>query len=229
VTQLEEDLKARIAKVFREQWETTDAQKVPDTEDIALGNKAKKLEAVILYADMRESTQMVRRYKKHFAAEIYKTFLYAACRIIRDQDGSVSAFDGDRVMGVFVGSAMNTNAGNCGLKINYAVTKIVQPALEKQYPTTNHVVKHTVGIDRSEFWVARTGIRGSNDLVWVGNAANQAANLSAEDGPATWVTADVYDRLNETVKYGGDPKTNMWKSRSWEGKTIYTSTWWRSV
>lgn len=229
MTQLKDDLKTQSAKVFAEQWRTTDARKVPETDDIALGNEAKKLEAVVLYSDLRDSTELVQRYKSHFAAEIYKTFLYSASRIIRNQGGVVTAFDGDRVMGVFIGDANNSNAATCGRKINYAVSRIIQPALEDQYPRTDYRIRHTVGVDRSEFWVARTGIRGSNDLVWVGNAANQAANLSAEEGPPTWITAAVYNRLNEAAKYGGDPKRNMWESRSWRGGTVYTSTWRRSV
>jgi hypothetical protein len=53
----------------------------------------------------------------------------------------------------------------------------------------------------------RTGIRGSNDLVWVGRAANHAAKLSSlrEDNFATWITADVYDKMNDSSKQGGKP------------------------
>ncbi len=223
-----DELLKRAREIFRERWSTVDAQKVPETTDVPLGNEAKKLEAVVLYADLRDSSLLVRKYEKHFAAEVYKTYLYCAARVISHLGGQVAAFDGDRVMGVFIGDTKNSNAAKCGLQINYAVTKIVQPSLQKQYQNNDYKIKHTVGIDRSELWVARTGIRGSNDLVWVGNAANRAAKLSEQEGPATWITSDVYKRLKDDTKFGGDPKRNMWTERDWSGETVYTSKWtWR--
>ncbi len=224
-----DQLLKRVREIFREQWKTVNAQKVPEAADVPLGNQAKKLEAVVLYADLRDSSLLVRNYNKFFAAEVYKTYLYCAARVIQYLGGQITAFDGDRVMGVFIGDTKNSTAAKCGLRINYAVTKIVQPALEKQYPNAEFKVKHTVGIDRSELWVARTGIRGSNDLVWVGNAANRAAKLSEQEGPATWITSDVYDWLLDDAKLGGDPEQNMWTERDWSGETVYTSTWRSSV
>jgi len=54
--------------------------------------------------------------------------------------------------------------------------------------------------------VAKTGIRASNDLVWIGRAANYAAKLSAlnEAGYPTLITDAVYKKLNEGSKYAGN-------------------------
>ncbi len=103
----------------------------------------------------------VESRKKFFAAEIYKAYLYRAAKIIRHQGGVITAYDGDRIMAVFIGDNKNSQAAETGLRISYAVTKIIQPALSKQYPKESYVVKQTVGVDRSELWVARTGIRGN--------------------------------------------------------------------
>jgi hypothetical protein len=59
----------------------------------------------------------------------------------------------------------NTSATRCALKINYAVKEIINPAIKAQYPESTYDVRQSVGIDTSELFVARTGIRGSNDLV----------------------------------------------------------------
>ena len=79
--------------------------------------------------------------------------------------------------------------------------------------------------------VYSTGIRGANDLVWVGRAANYAAKLSARSGPATQITSDVYDRLDHQSKFG--PKgENMWvqqTAREIGGARIYTSAWYWGV
>ena len=78
--------------------------------------------------------------------------------------------------------------------------------------------------------VARTGIRGSNDLVWVGNAANIAAKLAAmDDNYATYITEDVFKRLSDKTKYGGDPKRLMWTdlgSGAGYGKIYGLTFWW---
>ena len=59
-------------------------------------------------------------HKAHFAAEVYKAFLRCAARIIRAEGGAITAYDGDRVMAVFVGEGKNTAAVRCALKVHWA-------------------------------------------------------------------------------------------------------------
>lgn len=88
-----------------------------------------------------------------------------------------------------------------------------------------------MGIDSSGLFIARTGIRGSNDLVWVGRSANYAAKLcSLRNGNyASFVTEDVFNKMNESVKYSRKNKELMWSSARWveQGINIYQSSWWR--
>jgi len=140
---------------------------------------------------------MVQAKKWGFAAEVYKTYLACATRIIKSEGGSITSYDGDRVMGVFIGRNQSNTAARTALKINYSVMHILQPALKAQYTTTDFVVRHTVGIDTSEISVARTGVRGDNDLVFVGRAANYAAKLTElNTGYPTYITDSVYNYLN---------------------------------
>ena len=48
------------------------------------------------------------------AAEVYKSYMACAVRIIKDEDGSITAYDGDRVMGIFIGNVKNTTATGTG-------------------------------------------------------------------------------------------------------------------
>jgi hypothetical protein len=48
----------------------------------------------VLYADLADSTKLVDEYQRPFAAEIYKTFLHCAGKIIRAEDGTITAYDG---------------------------------------------------------------------------------------------------------------------------------------
>jgi class 3 adenylate cyclase len=229
-----DDLKDGVGGIFAESWQHRGGRVVPDPEDLALGNEAVEFDrATVLYADLVGSTDLVDTKKWHFSAEVYKTYLYCAAKLIREEGGAVTAYDGDRVMGVFIGEMQSTPAARCALKINYAVQQIINPALKAQYPNSTYTVKQRVGIDTSPIRTARTGVRGGNDLVWIGRAANHAAKLAALSGDkSTWITEDVFKQLNKVAKYGGVNDTLMWDKYTWNAmgnQTIYGSDWWWTI
>jgi class 3 adenylate cyclase len=233
MSDFKDSLTTYVKKVFKDAWTEREGKVVPEASDLVLGNESVHFErATILYADLSGSTKLVESKKWEFAAEIYKTYLYCATKIIKDEGGVITSYDGDRVMGVFIGKSQTTPAARAGLKINYAVQKIINPAMHNQYNTDYQLVQ-IVGIDTSEVRVARTGARGDNDLVWVGRAANYAAKLTElKLKERTWVTKEAYHYMLDEVKSGGTPKQNMWKSYEWTemgGHQIYGSTWWWSV
>ena len=224
---LGDDLNSEVEKILQETWSKRNGQVVPEADDLKLGNDAVTLEGTVLYADLDDSTRLVDKRASFFAAEIYKCYLVCAARIIRSVGGEITSYDGDRIMAVFIGKSKNSSAARAALKINYAVLKIVNPAIKHQYPKTRFSIKHVVGIDTSELFVARTGIRGANDLVWVGRAANYAAKLSSRSGPSTQITSEVYGRLNDESKFGKN-RENMWTPTTAPelgNKGIYTSSW----
>jgi class 3 adenylate cyclase len=225
---IKDELDTYVQAVLDEVWERRQGQKVPDPEDLPLKNLAVELEATVLYADLAGSTRMVKGYKDWFATEIYKSYLYCAARIIRARNGNITAYDGDRVMGVFIGDSKNSNAAKCALQISYTSAEIVNSLVKKKYPDTDFVLKQRVGVDASKLFIARTGIRGNNDLVWVGNAANNAAKMAALDPTyPSYISSEVYSRLNEESKYGGEPKRDMWTDLGTRdlGYQIYGSRW----
>jgi class 3 adenylate cyclase len=227
-----DDIRAEVRTIFRSTWTERDGTAVPESEDVKLANDAVNLQGTVLYADLAESTAMVNHSTKHFAAEIYKTFLISACRIITYRGGTITAFDGDRIMAVFLGDRKNTDAARTALHINWAVLKVVNDEIKALYRDTDYVVRHCVGVDTSGLFIARTGIRGSNDLVWVGRAANYAAKLcTLRDGAyASWITKPVYDVMMDEAKFG--PKgEDIWEARTWtpHGITVYRSNWFWSV
>lgn len=225
---LSDDLEGEVADILHTKWEEREGREVPEADDVKLGNDAVTLDGTVLYADLADSTGLVMGYKAWFAAEVYKCYLHCASKIITAEGGVVTAFDGDRVMGVFIGDSKNTSAARAALKIKYATAKIITPGIEKEYPKSPYKVMQSVGVDTSKLFVARTGIRGSNDLVWVGRAANYAAKLCAlrEDTYTSWITEDVYDNMNDTAKFT-DGKA-MWEKRTWTARNIsvYRSSWW---
>jgi class 3 adenylate cyclase len=225
---LQDDLKGEVARIFRENWQKRDGTTVPDTDDLPLANDAVLLEGTVLYADLAQSTRMVDSEKPHFAAEVYKAYLYCAARCITQEGGVVTAYDGDRVMAVFIGEVKNTPAVRSALKIHTAVRNIINPAINNQYPASTFVVRHVVGVDTSKLWVTRTGVRGANDLVWVGRAANYAAKLTELDSAhPTWITKAVFDGMRDSVKLTNGK--SMWEARRWTAMgdlAVYRSNWW---
>jgi class 3 adenylate cyclase len=144
--------------------------------------------------------------------------------VISDNGGNITAFDGDRVMAVFVGEGRNSAAARTALKINHAIKKIVNPAIKTAYPDRSYAIDHVVGIDCGKVLVAKTGIRGSNDLVWVGSAANIAAKLcTIRAGVPSWISAGVYAMLTADLKLSSGAA--IWEARTWNGSTIYCSGW----
>ncbi len=228
---LDDDLKAEVKKIFKTTWTTRAGQVVPDPENLALGNEAVEFDrATVLYADLNGSTRMVDKKRWEFSAEVYKAFLHCAAKVIRQEGGEITAYDGDRIMGIFIGDSQSTRAAKAGLKINWVTKHVVQPALKEQYTNSDFTVRHVVGIDTSPIRAARTGVRGDNDLVWVGRAANYAAKLN-ELGhllESTFITAAVFKKIANDAKYGGAAKELMWKKYKWtqmKDQEIYGSNW----
>jgi class 3 adenylate cyclase len=226
---LREELDAQVAQIFRARWTVRDGTTVPTPEELLLGNDAVRLNATVLYADLAASTDLVDNYDRELATEIYKSFLLCAGRIIRDESGAITAYDGDRIMAVYLGNSKNTSAVRTALKINWSVHNIINPALKRQYESSQYVVRHRVGVDTSQLYIARTGFRGSNDLVWVGRAANHAAKLAALPPDwATYITDDVYENIHETTKVATAGE-NMWTPLVWtefDRSRIYGSSYW---
>ena len=229
---LGDDLRSEVRQTLREQWTTRNSRSVPEPNNLGLGNDAAIIAGTVLYADLNDSTGLVDSYRPGFAAEMYKSYLECAARIIRSEQGVITAYDGDRIMSVFSGNRQQDRAAKVALKINYAVVKIINPAIAEVHPRTNYKLSHVVGIDTSDLFVARTGIRGSNDLVWVGRAANHAAKLTDRSGAASQITAEVYNGLSDSCKVNGQPPRSMWNqttSAEIGHRTIYTSAWWWPV
>lgn len=222
------DILNDVREFLQTKWARRKGYKVPEAEDLRLGNDAVEFEGATLYADLRKSTALVRGYKDFFAADIYKSFLKATCDVISNNNGSITSFDGDRVMAVFIGNTKCSDSAKTGLQIHSIVTKI-NAQIKEIFPSTDYQIDYAAGIDVSNLLAVRTGIRGSNDLAWIGNSANIAAKLSelSHSTYKTFITERLYARLSDSSKYGGKERECMWRNTgmSVEGETIYGSSW----
>ncbi len=204
MSDFEDELIRDVGQVLAQEWSLRTGQVVPGTEDIALTGGGVTLNATMLYADLARSTELLSSFDKRVVAKIIKSFLACCAKIITRGGGEIRSFDGDRIMGVFIGDSKNTNAAKAAMKIHYAVQLILNPKLKAKYASlANTKIEHCVGIDTGEMLVVRSGIRNSNDLIWVGHAANMAAKLSEVRDPPyyTYITSDVFKKLANDGKY----------------------------
>jgi class 3 adenylate cyclase len=227
---LKETLTAEIESSFSSNWQVEITQNVPAPEDLRLNaNHAKDLEvATVLYADIDGSTNMVDERPWWFSAEIYKAYLRCAGALIREEGGIITAYDGDRIMAVFTGDSKNTKAVRCAMKIHSAVLDVIQPLIRARADKhSDFVLKHKIGVDTSQLRAARIGVRGDNDIVWIGRAANHAAKLNAITvDHSIWITKDVYDLINDSVKFFNG--VDMWKKWVWSEMNnveVYSTTY----
>lgn len=222
-------------------WKEIAGTTVPKTADVALKNGAVRLEAAYLYADLGQSTLLQKNFKDWFAAQVIRMYLNGTSQIIRNNGGSIKSFDGDRVMGIFVGDNKRNIATKTALQINWLVSQCISPIIKERLKdqTTQWKMTHGVGVDVGEALITRAGVRNAtgetthNDLISVGRAPNIAAKLSAIrdlGAGSIVVTNDVHSYLKEPQLVGGTDQTPMWTgsyTRVVGPHTLplYASTW----
>src|SRR5689334_21602585 len=85
------ELQATIDAIFSTNWQRRKGNAILEAEEVRLGNDAVELDATVLYADLAESTALVKGYKHWFAAEVYKSYLMAASELIKNNGGKITA------------------------------------------------------------------------------------------------------------------------------------------
>ncbi|MCK9389756.1 MAG: adenylate/guanylate cyclase domain-containing protein [Sulfuritalea sp.] len=194
---LKDDLTLKVWEFTVTRWsDIPTGYVVPTPENLTQGNTGKRINATVLYADISGSTDMVDALPDTRAAEYYKAFLHCAAKIIKGNGGDITAYDGDRVMGIYIGNEQAGKAVTAALNLSWAVANIINPTFADFYGTDHRPLHHTVGIDCGKLLAAKAGVRDDNDLVWVGPAANYAAKLNSFDG----LDPDYPIRITEDVR-----------------------------
>jgi len=209
-----ETLSETTDTIFGTEWDVRDGIVIPDTEDVALKDGAVKLDATFLYADLAGSSKLAKLCPWQTTAKIIRAYLDCSTRLIKAWGGEIKSFDGDRVMGVFIGDMKNTHASYCAREIDYTVEKIIGPkATEKFKSVADNGIKirHAVGIDTGTARTVRAGIRNSNDLIWIGRPPSLAAKLSdVRKYPyCVYISSECHTKLADAAR--SVDGTNIWE------------------
>ena len=230
-----EELSTTVESMFEEPWNSRDGNVIPTTDKVTLKNGCVKFDAAtFLFADLAQSSHLADELQQRTSAKIIRAFLAGVCKAISTCNGCIESFDGDRVMGIFIGDSKNTNAAKCGLLINQFVEKILSPKANNYYKSLKvrgFRISHCVGIDCSSVMAIRAGQRNSNDLVWIGRAPNLASKLSElrDFKFHTYLSHDVHSQLSDTVKFTSRPKRSLWLPTGFrylkENIRVFKSDW----
>lgn len=177
---------------------------VPTTDTVKLVDGAVQVKAVFLYADLADSTGLAENHPRETTAKVIRSYLNAATRVIRNRSGEIRSFDGDRVMGIFIGDDAPNRAARAALELKWVVDNIVQRKIASQFKSIQNsgwVMKSGSGLDIGESMLVRGGVRNNNDLISIGDAPNIAAKLSELRKYRTYITDQLWDAMSYSTCY----------------------------
>ncbi len=230
-----EDIMSARDDIIDTNFTVSHAHVVPTTETVGY-NEAKKIKATYLYADMVDSSGLVAISPAETVGKVLRVYLDLSVRIIRKREGHIRSFDGDRVMGIFIGEGRQDRAVKAAMNIKWACQELIQPKLTSRYKSIKEAgwtLRTGCGVASGEAMIVRGGVRKtSSDLVSVGVIPNLAAKLSDLRGGGynIRVGAGTYSELSDAcLKSKG---VNMWEGTytlELGGKSYNyyrTSYWW---
>ena len=130
---LADEINNSISDIMTKTWNVRDANTVPSDSDLSLTGNVVRIQGTVLYADMKESSGLVKDVGQVVAGRVFQAYLRSVARLITNFGGKVTAYDGDRIMGIFVGNTKNTSAAICALYINYVVSYLLKPKLTEHF------------------------------------------------------------------------------------------------
>lgn len=212
------DLEEMVSGYLTGGYETYEPRGVPYPENIALGNKAAKLEATTLFIDVRQSSDITNAFRRQTAAKMMKSYFDGAVRIVNKNDGQVRSFNGDGLLAIFVGDLRSSNAVKAAMQVEYFVKMTLRPKFERYFGSNETALGQALdfdvgcGLDDGEIFAVRVGIRGTNDVAWVGRCTNTSSKLASSVSTPhnIAVTAEVYSRITNDRKYAPSSGTHMW-------------------
>lgn len=168
----------------------------PNIDDMALG-EAKEFDLAVMHVDMDHFTETTASLSNKDKLRLLNIYLSDLTAVIRDHGGFVEKYVGDGITALF-GVGKNDlvtvkNAVDCALTIQADIKHAMSEYLRQVGlpPFTC-----SIGMDYGTVWVARVGVRGSNQLTLVGNEvviAKQLEELAKDAG--ILLGAWIYSRL----------------------------------
>ena len=196
---LSDEIIKGVDDIMRIKHEIRRPDDIPDRTNVTFGDKACIINAYVLYCDMRNSTGLLNKYSPEDIAKILKPFHLISSKIVKFHIGELRSINGDSLLAFFnTENALCDNAVEAAFAIKYYVGLL----LGKKYGCE---LDYGIGIDRGRIFIAKVGSPGefNNDLIWIGEAVNQAAKFGNKaKGPNNiYITKVIFKLLSPKNKY----------------------------
>lgn len=234
------ELSTMVASYMAGTYDTVTTRSVPLAEDVPLGNKAKLLTATALFIDIRQSSDITNSFRRQTAAKMLKSYFDGAVRIIRHNGGEVRSFNGDGMLALFIGGQQRNNAVKAAMQVKWFVQFVLWPKFNAYFGNNQNArgkrLSFSVGcgIDHGDIYAVKVGIRGTNDVAWVGRCTNTAAKLSnvLRSPDNIGATRAVYGALHASRTHTDGE--HMWSDQAsgdFGGvlRLYRTTSWWWAV
>jgi len=210
----------KVDSVLSEKFTQYDIEDVPDIENnpnsrLTHGNTGLAGEFSFLYVDMRGSSTYTDAHRLQTITKIYKAFHHCMVECVKEFEGNVRSFDGDRILAVFGGEEKVNNAIECAMKMTGCRYDILQPKIENALG--NDSFSLGIGISTGNVMVVKAGVgydKNTRDLIWIGNAPNLGAKLSDKaDSPfSIYICKETFGRIQDRNRYTNKngTKVDMW-------------------
>ncbi len=222
IEKMEEKLNGRL--------EVQDSTKIPSPEDLPLHqNTGSKLETAAFYIDLRGYSDLLENRRFDTVGRIISAFHYTIARFIKFHSGHIISFMGDGLLALF--EPKNNpikNAVECALKYKYFFKNYFSNEIRERWKIE---LDYGIGIAYGQIIAIRTGMKGKNDITWVGRCIKDAVKIGDylnKSNGNIGITHSVYDKLPEGLRRAGDD-TECWELTSTESLEFYYTKCWIEV
>ena len=177
------------------------------------------VECIALFIDIRGSSTLTDEHRRTTVAKVYRAFISEVLQVIKYYEPAHTDIVGDCVSGYFAGDTTKqiNQIFDCAVAINSTI-KLLNAELKKKGITE---INAGMGLSEGKILLIKAGTHGNNihsdnDIVWIGDAVNEASKLS--DGVnIIKMSQNFYNNLDDDNK--------KYCQSSWHNnKGIYEST-----
>ncbi|MFC2004252.1 CHASE2 domain-containing protein [Chloroflexota bacterium] len=198
-----------------------DIVSLADTGKLDFGGEEK--EVSVLFADIRNFTQISERLSPEATVTMLNQYLPAVVDVVLQNGGIIDKFGGDNVMAVWNAPQSQSDHARLAVKsawdIQYKLAALNQD--EAQLP----FVQFGIGINTGTALAGNVGSIGRIEYTVIGDTVNLASRIcSAAPGGEIWIGPDTYNQVKDSVE------VEKLDSQIFKGKTdpivVYRVTAW---
>lgn len=195
-----------------------------DAGELRLGGEQR--EVSVLFADIRNFTQISEQSSPEAIVKMLNTYLSAVADAVIQHDGIVNKFGGDNIMAVW--NAPQSQPEHALLAVKAAWQAQQKVAELQQSDSRPLPVQFGIGINTGIALAGNIGSVGRTEYTIIGDSVNIASRIcSSTPGGEVWIGAETYNQTKDYIE------TEELEPQKLKGKaapiTVYRVTAWRPM